>query len=191
MLKVSVTKLKEHSEKLQNLIKKYEENSQTIAKELTNSELNWHDDNSSSFFLEIKKNNSQLQIFITELANVSGKYTKVLEAINKIDFSIKSFYVNQEYKSTIIQSYNNSISKIKNIKQKLDNLHMSFCSYSERNIINNEIKRLSNCIEEIEKSKEKVDNMFIDLEKIETLIVDTLSDIEMCKLDLFEYEKYL
>jgi len=191
MLTINVEKLKEYREELTYLVNKYEENTMSIAQELTNTELNWHDDNSPAFFLTIANQKNKILEFLNNLKNNVTNYEKIIEEFKKIDLSIKDIFVNSKYKETILSLYNNCISSLNRIKKKFANLDYSFCTLSETNTIRNEKDRLEDLITSLTLSKEKVDKLFSQLINVENKIISIRSKMEMNRIDKLELERFI
>lgn len=191
MLTIDIENLKEYSEELNYLVDKYEENVMSIAQELTNAELNWHDDNSSSFFLDISKQKSKLQEYIGNLQKNVSYYDKIIEQLRKIDSSIKKIVINQKYKDSILSSYSGLISILTTMQNKYNNLYYSFCTYYESNVIKSESKKINTHLNDIIQSKNKVESIFNKLNTLEKEIITIKNKITMNKIDTFEFEKYI
>lgn len=191
MLKINVQNMISATTELQTLIESYEENTQMISHELQNSELNWHDDNSGIFFDYIKLQKNQLTSFITDLYNTNAKYNYIIEEIKKINSNIKSIFSDQNKENGIMASYNSAIENLRNLKYRLGNLNISFCSYYEQRLIRSEINRLNNNVNALESSKRRVTEMYRKLNDLEAKIITTLSKISIKNITEIDYSQFM
>lgn len=183
MLKLDVSSMNSHAKELKKLIDKYEENSMNILLELQNAELDWHDDNSETFFEKTRKQKIQVIDFISMLSKIYDKYINIVEDVLKIDGKINLIYFNSKKRSSVISKYNSSISNIKNFKNRLRGLSVSFCTSYEKNIISSEVSRLNQIISDLTASRDKVDAMFGDLSSLEKNILDCMESIKTVKVN--------
>ncbi len=191
MLKIYVSKLSEQSKELKNLVDQYEETAMTIFQEISNAEFSWHDDNSGDFFDGVSSYKAKLKAFIEDLENTSKKYEQIVESANKIKKGAEVLYCNQNYRTSVRSSFDNSISHVNSIRSQLNNLSTYFCTYNERQTIRNEIGRLDGIASRLNGSKKYVDDLFGKLIALENEISTKLSKIDITKIGTYEFERFM
>ncbi len=190
MLNINVQNMRTAIEELKNLIETYEENSMTVAYELKNTEPNWHDDNSPSFFEKIHLLKNQLSEFISDMDSVKTTYQYIIEEIRKIENGINILFSDSSKEKNIIAAYNNAINKASNAKYKINSLSIGFCSYYEQRAIRNEITRINNIQRDLERSKNNVINMFRKLSDLEMKINASFAKLKMDYITEIDYSQY-
>ena len=191
MLKIDVNQIKESVEELDYSIEKYEEYSMSIMQEVRNIEFSWHDDHSTSFFEKITVHRQEIMRFISDLNKTKESYNNISNEINKVISPIKNIYFNPAYKDIILNNYKNNINNLKNIKQRINNLYTSFCSYGERLSISRVALNLDTTIKKLENSKNNVDKMFTNLNSLEQRIGNILQKLQIDKISLFDNSEYI
>ena len=79
MLKIDVQSMKNHAEKLAKLVEQYEENTMILSREIQNSDTEWHDDNTETFFNKMEKQKGELKEFISNMNEVSTTYETIVD----------------------------------------------------------------------------------------------------------------
>ncbi len=180
MLKIELDKIRTIAQGLENAIDQYENNAMNIYLELQNAELGWQDDNSKKFFSDLNREKASLNEFIKKLSNVSKVYGQLA---NHFSRAISAVQIDENYRTAIINKYNNEINNIRSIKNSINNLSTYFCTYSERNTIYSEANRLSSLADSLNASKNKVIEMFDEMKKIEDEIQNNFTQISINSFD--------
>ena len=190
MLKINLNEIQTHANQLEKVLSSYEENAMSIVQTIQNSEPNWHDDNSESFFNLINNLKSEIRQFNTEMANVKLTYEQIANRGKRIISFANDIFFDQTQKSEIITSYNTTLEQLKAAKNKLDSANYSFCTGGEQSLIRSAKSKLAISISNFEQSKIKVEDLFSKLTEYEKEISSLMSKIELSPLTEIDYSKY-
>lgn len=190
MLKINLNEIQTHANQLEKVLSSYEENAMSIVQTIQNSEPNWHDDNSESFFNLINNLKSEIRQFNTEMANVKLTYEQIANRGKRIISFANDIFFDQTQKSEIITSYNTTLEQLKAAKNKLDSANYSFCTGGEQSLIRSAKSKLAISISNLEQSKIKVEDLFSKLTEYEKEISSLMSKIELSPLTEIDYSKY-
>ncbi len=187
MLNIDLESLINNAKELESLIYAYENNTMTISRELQNSEMSWHDENSGLFFDKISALKIQLAAFIENLKNLKIKYRSVIEEVKRIDRNIKKLFVDFNQEEIILNSYGYAINKLNEVKNKIRYTNINFCTYQEQNKIKNEYSRINKCIRNLESSKKRVSSMFNKTSDLEAKILSSFAKVSMNSIKEIDY----
>lgn len=190
MLKIDLNEIQTHTNQLENVLSSYEDNVMNIVQTMQNSEPNWHDDNSESFFTLINNLKSEVRQFNDEMSNVKLTYEQIASRGKKIISFANDIFFDQTQKSEIIASYNATLEQLKGAKGKLDSTNCSFCTGGEQSLIRSAKSKLATSISELSKSKAKIENLFAQLTEYEREISSLMNKIELSPLTEIDYSKY-
>ena len=191
MLKIDVQSMKNHAEKLAKLVEQYEENTMILSREIQNSDTEWHDDNTETFFNKMEKQKGELKEFISNMNEVSTTYETIVDKTQKIKKNIKTAFVDQKYKSNIMSTYSKAINNLWNVRNRLNGQSIYFCTYYEKNLVRNAVYKLGNAAQSLENSKKKIENLFEKFSILENEISSLLSKIEIMSITEIDYSEYL
>ncbi len=191
MLQINLSDIKSHAKQLESAINNYEENGMTILQEVQNSEPNWHDDNSESFFALITKLKSEVRTFNEQLANIKKTYEQIEQSGKKIISFANDIFFDQTQQTNIKTAYENTIRQLTNAKTVLDGANYSFCTGTEQSLIRNAKSKLSTSIKTLETSRDKIDKLFNKLKEYESEITSLMGKIELAAISEIDYSKYL
>ena len=191
MLKINLENLKTYAEELSKLLDKYEENAMTIAKEMQDGEMNWHDDNTEEFFINITKQKAELKDFIVSLKKVDTSYDEIIKKIDKIKSNMKTIFVDESKKATIKAAYDTAIGNLSSIRNRLNGLSIYFCTYYERSLIRNEISRMGNAAQSLENAKKNIETLFTKFASLETEINNIMSKINISTISQIDFSAYI
>lgn len=190
MLKINLNDIQTHTNQLEKVLSSYEENIMNIIQTIQNSELNWHDDNSETFFNLINNLKSEVRQFNTEMANIKLTYEQIANKGKKIISFANDIFFDQTQKSEISSAYNTTLEQLKGAKKNLDSTNYSFCTIGEQSLIRSAKSKLATSISNLEKSKAKVENLFVQLTDYEREISSLMSKIEINPITEIDYSKY-
>ena len=191
MLSLNVSSMKNNVLDLKNAINQYEKYAMNIVKELQNSELDWKDDNSSSFFAEISTQKRDVERLVAELKAVKDKYVDIVDQAHKIASDMNKIFVNQNFKTIIMSRYDYAIDSLYGVRDSLNSQYMSFCTYYERSTVYSIANEIGKAASRLKSSKEKVDRLFTKLNALENNISASLGKIEIKVLSKVDVSAYM
>lgn len=191
MLNIDVAKIKSSAEELKRTLNNYEESVMTLAKEMQDSELDWHDDNSAEFFSKIEVQKGELKEFLKCLTKVNTTYEQIVSKIRNVKSNINTLFVNEAYKKSISTSYSTAINNLNAIANRLAGLSTYFCTYYERSIINSEINRMRTTASNLENSKKEIEKLFSNFAIVENEIKAAMSRLEVNTIGIIDFAQYL
>ena len=191
MLKVNVIDMRAYSKELRKRISSYETISMSILQEVRNLDTEWKDDNSEKFFALSDTQKKEIAKLVSSIENVCDRYDSIASSTIAIDASIETIFCNQTYKGLIKNKYDSALSKINSIINKLENCTYYFCTWGERNAINNAKSSLYKAADRIRQSANKVDKMFTKLTKLETYITEILNGINIEPIPELDLSQFL
>ena len=191
MLKINLGNLKTYAQELGMLLDKYEENAMTIAKEMQDGEMNWHDDNTEEFFVNITKQKEELKEFLVSLKKVDTSYDDIIKKIDKIKSNMKTIFVDDSKKSTIKTAYDTAIKNLLSIRNRLNGLSIYFCTYYEKSLIRSEISRMGSAAQSLENAMNNIDTLFSKFAALETEINNTMSKISINTISSIDFSEYV
>ena len=188
MLKISSEEIVNEVLLLKNLIEEYENNYIYLFKELSDASFSWKEDvHAKEFFTALKyEPNTEINYYKTliKIYNIFEYISKKYKAIgNRISINI-------EDRGNILAKFNNCINKTNELIVLYEHLDTSFCPY-ERQLISNQIKRLSNLKEKYKYTKSIVKSTIDEIEAIEKEVKNRLSKVNVDKVDEFNINWYL
>jgi len=191
MLEIDLKSIEENKKELIKLINQYEQTSMNIILELTNSDKNWHDDNSERFFGAVKDQKISIKKFIESIENICNRYETIVTETRNIDKTINNLFYDQNSRSVIIARYDNSISEINRLASRLRGLSTYFCIYGERSSINSEASRIDSIAKQLKSSRDKIEKYFNKLDALETRITGLLGGINVQPIPDLDVAEFL
>ncbi|MBR1376443.1 MAG: hypothetical protein IJ565_01380 [Bacilli bacterium] len=176
MNEIKVDKLKDEVVKLNKLIDDYEDNYLNMYHEIMNSNSDWIDGNSITFFSEKDLEKQKRELGVDELKNVSNIYQYIASSYETLANNIK---YDLDKKNTINSEINEYIKKINSIIRDYSNLSTKYVDSSIRIAINNEITKLRKTKSKAKILRNTLEEIFNNIEEIEKNVNSKISQIKI------------
>ena len=192
MLSIDVTNIRNHSEKLKNLIVEYETIAMNITLEVNNlNPKGWRDSNSDAFFAEEETQKIEIQKLVASINTICEKYDEITDLTTAIDSSIKTAYSDPSVQNTVKNRYDTAISKINSLISRIQGCGTYFCTSGERSTINSAKNALTRALNKMKKSRDKVDKLFDKLKDLEIKIKNLLNSMDIRLSKEIDLSKFL
>ena len=185
-MKISVSKVKNANEKLQEKITSYNENLGLYYNALRYTSNDWFDTKSRNYFDTINDDRLNELSFITEMRKISSIYNYVVFSYDDIGDEI---YYNPVKKDQILELLASSKEMVSNILSAYNSMGISI--YDERSILYNERSTLLLIRSNLARIESKIKNVIRRIETTEEATKQKLKDIEIKKVNTKDVSQFM
>lgn len=183
MIEVDVLELKNHIDKLNFLIDKYEEVYLNMFNQLKEACINWQDGNSLNFDDKIYLEKEEAELLIQTLKDKKNIYTQIYNSYIDIGKKIKC---NLDSRESLLLEFDRRIQSVNDILNEFQNIDNSFYYVEYQNIINQR-NRVIQIKANLARIKNNVSNLFNKIIEIEQDIQEEIKKIEEIKINDFNF----
>lgn len=182
-MKINTINLKCEIEKINTLIKEYDEIQLNLFNELKDSCINWQDNNSIDFEEQCDLEKRETEFFIDSLQEIKNMYEFIYEKYQIIG---KEIYYNFKKKNSILK-------KIEDCEVQIENIITAFCNidntieYKYYQIILEHKNILIKMKDKIYKLEIEINNIFKKIEAIEKEIKSKIDNLEKININNFDF----